>query len=115
MSNLMDETVKEICDSMLNNPNRWLITTHTLDDCVSGVKYWIDPYNDESITQIWNGSSRDTVFTKEQGKLIRNAFFEMRKYKASEAQLKVMESMKPKPLYILYEVDSQRKWWEFWK
>lgn len=115
MSNLMDETVKEICDSMLNNPNRWLITTYTVDDCVSGVKYWIASRNDYSITQIWNGSSRDTVFTEEQGKLIGNAFFEMRKYKASEAQLKVMKSMEPKPSYTLYEVDSERKWWEFWK
>lgn len=42
MSNLMDETVKEICGSMCKDPNRWQITTCTVNDKVSGVKYWLD-------------------------------------------------------------------------
>jgi hypothetical protein len=117
MSNLMDETVKEICDSMCKDPNRWQITTHTVNDKVSGVQYWLDrgSWEQGCITHTWNGCSRDEVFTEEQGYLIYQAYIAMKEHKTSEAQQKVINSVKPKPSYFLYEVKPQSKWWEFWK
>lgn len=115
MNNLMDKTVDDICQSMQSDPDRWVITTHTLNDKSSGVKYWLSAYS-EPITEIWNGTSRDEVFTEGQGRLLYNAFCKMKEFKATEAQEKVIESMKPKPSFIIYEFPKEeRRWWEFWK
>lgn len=99
MANLMDETVKEICESMLNNPSRWEISTYTLNDLVCGLRYWLD---DSSITKTWNGRSCDKVFTYEQGKVIFAAYSSMKEHKATLAQDKVIRSF-------------NKSWWEFWK
>lgn len=113
MSSVMDSVVKEICESMLNNPNRWRIETHILKDLHSGVQYWISSIHWEypTITHVWNGHSRDEVFTEEQGHLIYEAYIHMKDYKASAAQEKVLASFKVKSK----EVTSQKAWWEFWK
>ncbi len=111
MSSVMDGVVKEICESMLNNPNRWRIETYTIKDKQSGVEYWIDNGWQGSITHIWNGRSRDEVFTEEQGHLVYEAYIRMKEYKASAAQEKVLASFKVKSK----EVTSQKAWWEFWK
>lgn len=99
MSNLMDETVKEICESMKNNPNRWEIDTWTINDKLYGLRYWLD---DATITKTFNGRSCDVVFTYEQGKQIFSAYKEMTEYKATIAQQKVIKSF-------------GKQWWEFWK
>lgn len=112
MSVVMDGVVKEICQSMENNPNRWVIATYILNDKVSGINYWL---GEGSITQIWNGLSRDVVFSYTQGKLVYESFCKMKEDKASEAQQKVINSFTPKINYILYKVPVDSKWWEFWK
>lgn len=99
MSNLMDNTVNEICESMKNNPNRWEIATYTLNDKLYGLSYWLD---DTTIMKTWNGRSCDVVFTYEQGKQIFSAYKAMREHKATIAQQKVIKSF-------------NKQWWEFWK
>lgn len=117
MNSLMDETVKEICNSMLNAPDRWRVETYTLLDLRSGVKYWISNIGlgKPVITSIWNGHSRDEVFSYEQGRLIYQAYSKMKDHKASVAQQKVIDSIKPKANFILYEAAPDKKWYEFWK
>lgn len=99
MNKVMDETVKEICNSMVNNPNRWEISTYTLNDKVYGLRYWLD---DTTITKTWNGRSCDVVFSYEQGKEIFSSYKLMREHKATNAQQKVIKSF-------------NKQWWEFWK
>lgn len=115
MSSIMDATVKEICESMKNNPDRWKINTHTVDDTRSGIRYWTSNIN-TTITQIWTGSATVTVFGYDQGVEIFNSYCLMCEHKASEAQKKVIRSFKPKPSYTLVEIVSKEaKWYEFWK
>lgn len=92
----MEEAVAKLCDSLENDPDRWLITTYTLIDQQTGVEYWISGVG-RSITQTWNGRSENNVFSSEQGERIYDAFCKMRKYKASVAQEKVLLSMCPPP------------------
>lgn len=108
MSAIMGGVVKEICDSMKNNPNRWEITTYTLNDKKSGLRYWLG-LGDTEITKTWNGRSNDTVFTCTQGQEIFQAYLLMREYKASAAQEKVLASFKGK------QTTKDKSWWEFWK
>lgn len=112
MNSLMDETVKEICTSMLDEPNRWRIETVTMVDTRSGVRYWLNHsfIGEPAITSIWNGYSRDEVFSYEQGKLIYQAYCKMKDHKASVAQQRVIDSIKPKPSFILYEMTPNKKW-----
>lgn len=113
MSSVMNGVVKEICESMLNNPNRWRIETYTIKDKQSGVEYWIDNGWSGSITHIWNGHSRDRVFSCEQGQRIYQSFVEMKEHKASVAQQKILDSFKVKSEPVVQ--DSKKSWWEFWK
>lgn len=105
----MDEAVKELCNSILDNPDRWTINTHTLDDKVSGIKYWLGISG--CITHTWNGNSTDEVFSSSDGLLIYAAYSEMKGYKASVAQQKVINSLKVECI----RQGRQNKWWEFWK
>lgn len=109
MNDIMHETVKEICDSMLNSPNRWKISTHTVKDTKSGIDYWLNSYS-HAITEIWTGSTTERVFTSEQGHLIGQAFVQMSAHKASVSQQKIIDSYKQKLVS-----NNITKWWEFWK
>lgn len=109
MSAIMDNVVKEICESMLNSPSRWKINTHTVDDRYTGVRYWI-PIEGvyAAITEVYNGCSLDEVFTNDQGRLVYLAFLNMKQHNASVAQNKVINSFSTKD-------GASIKWWEFWK
>lgn len=113
MTHLMDETVKEICESMKNDPDRWRIETHKVTHTKTGTMLWHSYAN--SITEIWTGHATEEVFTYEQGLLIAEAFKSMAEYKATASQQKVINSFKPKPSYTLHEVERNPKWYEFWK
>lgn len=100
----MQGIVDEICSSMINDPHRWQIKTHTLKDLKCGVEYWVGSWDTE-ITSIWNGHSTDEVFSTEQGDQIREAYERLTEIKASKAQEKVLRSFK----------NNSKNWWEFWK
>lgn len=86
----MDPVVDELCESMVKNPERWEITTYTLNDRKSGVQYWIA--NGWRITETWSGRSGNTVFSLEQGEKIGAAFRKLRDIKASQAQQKILRA-----------------------
>lgn len=95
MTHIMDETVRAICRSIREEPQRWIETTHTFIDQKTGIGYWLDIHSD-AITQTWNGHSLATVFTHQQGLVIAEAIDEWREAHATQEQRRVMRSVKPK-------------------
>ena len=89
----MDSVVDYICHSLEDEPETWVFETYTMSK--KGIKYWIGAGSDRSITKMWNGRTTDTVFSEEQGKRIRKSYNRAREIIASEAQKKVISSMKP--------------------
>jgi len=85
-----EDVVKRLCESIENDINRWEIGTYTLDDRVSGIKYWLV---DGAITEIWNGHSAEEVFTHDQGNSIRRSLNVLRSKKNSIGQQKVANSI----------------------
>ncbi len=110
----MDDVVNKICKSMKEDPNRWLISTYTVEDTESGVDYWISDH--KNIYSIWTGNTTERVFSNAQGKMIGKAFQELCSIKESQAQEKVIKSFKPKVIFALNPSKKKiKKWWEFWK
>ncbi len=109
----MEEAVSDICDSLENDPNRWTIGTHTLTDNKTGILYWISgTYGTTgAITETWNGSSKNTVFSYEQGKRIRASFDIMRRTKANQAQLKVLRATRKNITDVKFKEIGERKPW----
>jgi len=110
----MQEAVDEICKSMQEQPQRWLETTHTLDDTETKVRYWFGL--GKSITETWNGNSLDRVFSYEQGMQIYKAFSKMKEKKASKAQQNVLNSLVKKMDYVIVPnmIEEPKPWWKFW-
>lgn len=91
----MDDTVDELCRSMGDDPNRWVIDIYTLNDTKTHLKYWIGAYasNDRAITEIENGRSNHRVFSDKQGKRLWDAYEKLRETKANAAQRRVLDAM----------------------
>lgn len=90
----MEDAVNDICDNLENNPDRFNITTYCLVDKKTGIEYWVSGGSRGCITQIWNGSSRDTVFSTEQGQRIAQAFSRMTETKANFAQQEILNKIR---------------------
>lgn len=111
----MDDVVDDICKSMREDPNRWLISTYLVEDKVGGIKYW-KGYNSGGIDSIWTGHTTEKVFSDEQAYKILEAFEELREIKESQTQRKILDSFRPTPVFTLLPVvEKSKKWWEFWK
>lgn len=89
----MDPAVDELCHSLVHDPDRWLITTYTLDDTKTGMEYWLGSGSKGHIYCTWNGRSSNRVFSDAQANRIAKAYQIMRQHKESVAQRKVMEAM----------------------
>ena len=89
----MDDAVDELCRSMEEDPDRWVINTYTLDDTKTGVDYWIGLTGRGSITETRSFSSNHQVFSHEQGKRLWAAFERLRETKANTAQQRVLRGL----------------------
>lgn len=101
----MDLVVDKLCESMKNNPEQWTICTCTVDHKISGIKYWIGLT--DTITEIWNGTSREEVFSKEQGDKLYAAVVEMKEKNGSEAQKKIINSV----CVVENKIEAKNSWW----
>lgn len=108
MSELMEDTVIELCKSLENDPDRWEITTCTLNDKKSGIEYWIGR---GSITDEWTGNTSNEVFNNQQGAMIFSSFKILKETKGTESQLKVIESLNRKNEVGITPIP----WWRFWE
>ena len=107
----MDSVVDEICHSLENEPETWKFESCTMSK--NGVTYWTTTTGSYAITQTWNGA-RETVFSKEQGLRIRLSYEKAREITASEAQKKIIESMRhPKPAdeWPKVVIEDHKPWW----
>lgn len=91
----MESAVEAMCDSLVNDPDRWRESTHTLLDKRSGIEYWISR---GSVTSTWNGYSAKGVFSYDQGVRIYAALNAHRTLRASQAQARVLASLQPRPV-----------------
>ncbi len=98
---IMDLVVEKLCESMKNNPEEWVICTHTLNHKKSGIKYWIGTPND--MTEIWNGHSCEEVFSKEQGDKLYSSMLQMKEKKGSDTQNKIINSVC---------IQGKNTWWK---
>lgn len=90
----MEEVVKDICHSMEHDPDRWSIGTNTIKDLKTDASYW-NSINEGMITEVWSGRTTEQVFSHAQGKRIRESFRILRQTKASMAQERLLNSVKP--------------------
>lgn len=102
---IMNDTVEEICKSLVEEPHQWEFSTYTFKHKRAKVEYW-GCTDSQSITNIWNGRSQNQVFSDEQGRKIAAAYKKARKLQADDAQLKVISSMDKLK-------SSKRHWWIF--
>ena len=86
----MEDAVNELCHAMENDPERFHVSTHTMTDGNTGIQYWISDYG--SITSTWSGSSRNVVFSGDQGKRLQESFQKMRASHASAAQQRILNA-----------------------
>lgn len=114
----MEDTVIKICDSLRNEPCKWVFETHTFHRIDSPkVNYWCTNPN-LSITDVWDGYALHTVFSKEQGRRISLAVIEARKSQANDKMKMVIESMQLSaeiPLEPIEPIEIKRPWWKFWR
>ena len=110
----MDSVVDEICHSLENEPETWKFESCTMSK--NGVKYWtaMSCY----ITDTWMSGTRETVFSKEQGRRIRLSYEKAREITASEQQKKIIQSMKEKEPEIKagdqwekVVIEDHKPWW----
>lgn len=111
MAELMNSVVDEICNSLENDPDRWVIASYTLDDKKSGIKYWIDT---RRIADTWDRGSANNVFSYEQGSRIYDSYIVLKNIKGSEEQRRVISSMKPKVTCGTQSKEA-KSWWKFWR
>jgi hypothetical protein len=88
----MEDAADKICHALINDPDRWIVSTYSLLDIKTKIDYWIGS-PEGYIINTWNGNSNDRVFSDKQGKRIYDAFQAMLKYKESEAQKRVLKGM----------------------
>ncbi|MCG9964606.1 hypothetical protein [Shewanella cutis] len=120
---LMADTVKKICESLRNEPEKWVFETHTFYHVNSPrVTYWRTNPN-LSITDVWDGHALHTVFSKEQGREIQLSLIKARESQANDKMKMVIEAMQrtddqhPMVEIKLEPVESieiKRPWWKFW-
>lgn len=105
----MQETVDEICRSLIENPEDWVFTTHTFNKKGSDVEYW-DSSSHYAITCTWDGYNTNTVFSVKQGRIIREAYMKAREKQASNAQLQVVRDIEKRKTKEL----RRKPWWKLW-
>lgn len=110
----MNDAVDALCNSLIEEPEKWLFETHTFRKIGSDLKYWGSSW-DSSIVSTWNGSSRDIVFSYEQGQRIRIAYDTARAKQASCAQSKVIKDFQKLVARKTEKLSGNKSWWEFWK
>lgn len=94
---LMEDSVNEICRSLVEESHLWVIETFTMYKKWSNVEYWI---SNGSVTSIWVGSTRDQVFSYDQGNRISRALAICKQKQATVSQQKVIASMKKTPAVV---------------
>jgi hypothetical protein len=94
---VMDETVEKLCDSLINNSHEWVFETFTFYSikCKPKIEYW-SAIADKSITQVYFGGSRETVFSEKQGEKIYLAYVLAKNKQASLKQQQIIQSFKIK-------------------
>ena len=102
---IMNDTVEEICKSLVEEPHKWEFNRFTFKHKRAKVEY-LGCTGSQSITTIWNGSSQNQVFSDEQGRKIAVAYKKARKLQAEAAQLKVISSMSKLK-------SNKKRWWIF--
>lgn len=90
---VMEETVKKICTSLVEEPRSWKFEAYTFKKRGTDVEYWSGSTDNSPIIELWN-STRHVVFSVDQGKRIREAYKIARQTQASDLQEKIMASMK---------------------
>lgn len=103
----MDKAVDEICRSLEEESHKWEITTWTIRKYNTKTEYWIGLGG--PITEIWNGSNRDKVFTWEQGTRIRSALKLCESKQASVSQQRILDEMAPR---VEQPTDQQKSLWD---
>ncbi len=97
---IMQPTVVAICDSLVSEPEKWVFEINTFyhTSKFNCQKFWnngIDP-----ITETW--MPEDTVFSRDQGRDIRNAYNTAKSITGSRMQQKLMgsnsKSIEPKTI-----------------
>lgn len=114
---LMGKAVDELCKSMEETPHRWEISSLTLLDKNSKIKYWI-AYSGDPITEIWNGCSREKVFSESQGLKFRDAMEALAERNGTMAQKKILQSVEEKTYKIVTNPEpclEKNPWWKFWE
>lgn len=106
---IMDTAVDKLCESMKNTPEDWTIETFYVYHKVSDIKYWIGLT--ETITEVWNGSSREEVFNKEQGDKLYSAMIAMKERNGSETQKKIISFIPVKDI-VQEEGGTKDSWWK---
>jgi hypothetical protein len=106
----MNGAVDAICNSLMNEPHKWVFETYTFyNKGYKNTEYWSGYGHNDPITTIWVGTCED-IFSESQGKRIREAYKVARAKQASESQKKVIESMLPKPINV---TANKKRWWSF--
>ena len=91
---IMENTVNKLCESLINEPHNWVFETcHFHHKSNPTLKYWIS-FSDAPITEHWNGQTTHAVFSKDQGKLIRQAYKKARTVVADKTQQAIINSFK---------------------
>jgi len=104
----MDLAVDKLCQSMKNTPEQWTISTYHVDHKISGIKYWFGLT--DTITEIWNGDSREEVFSREQGDKLYSAMIAMKQKNGSEDQKKIINSICVVDI-LEDKVEAKESWW----
>lgn len=91
---VMEDTVTKICESLINEPFKWVFETcHFHHKNNPKIKYW-DSISEDPVTEHWNGRSAVTVFSEEQGIRIRQAYLKARLVVANKTQQEIINSFK---------------------
>lgn len=105
---IMNDTVKEICKSLVEEPHQWEFGSCTFKHKRSNIEYWGD-MSSPSITHVWTGRTRNRVFSDEQGRKIAEAYKNARNHQADVDQQKVISAMSK----LKSAESTKRRWWIF--
>ena len=102
---IMNDTVEEICKSLVEEPHKWEFNRFTFKHKRAKVEY-LGCTGSQSITTIWNGSSQNQVFSDEQGRKIAAAYKKARQLQGGADQQRVISAMNKLKA-------NKKRWWIF--
>lgn len=115
----MQDTVDALCDALRYDLDSYEVHTHTIK-FDNGTELWRS-----DLSQIWTGTTTETVFTHKQAREISDAYIEGRETKKTRAQEQMQKRFAPKPKKekktAPVEIETNgtnlvddRPWWRFW-